>query len=202
MPFCHRGEKEGNSERPVRFCDALSCCGSAILLLAFLEEKRFLLLFFSDIALYEDFFTCSGVTTGVVHLGRDGHGCRRKNLHLLGPYAAEGRMPREGLHILQGTTRVSSDEIRDDLVFQAPGANQFVELEFQPLEELEGGLAHGVEHMIFRMLRRNLQATAGVLRNQFFEIAAARRVEEAVLIEEKVVADATADKHVLDTWHA
>ena len=105
-------------------------------------------------------------------------------------------------HILLLASRVTADEIGDDLLAQVLLCVDAVENLLEFLELLEGWLAHEVEHLIAGMFWRYLQPAANMLGNQFFGVLSVGFVHLLILVamQQEIVADTATDEALLDAW--
>ena len=95
-------------------------------------------------------------------------------------------------HVLLRAAGVRRDEVGDQLVGEPLAAADAVKIGVQLLEEREGGLAHQLQHMLLGVLGRHLQPSRGVVADNRLEVGR---------VVEQVVADAAADKGLLDPLH-
>lgn len=154
------------------------------------EEVALLAAFLLLRAGHVDLLVRVGVLARVEHHRREGHrrGCEVLHLLEVEVQFAE-HLLRECAHVLLRASGVRRDEVGDELVGQPLAVADTVEVGIQPLEEGERRLAHELQHPLFGMLGRHLQPPRGMVLQHGFEIGP--------FIEE-VVADAAADKGLLD----
>ena len=138
----------------------------------------------------EDGLERVGVKAGVPGFCGDCHGGRREVLHLLQLEVEVFGLCCQFCHILSCATRVRADEVGDDLLAQVFAAIDVVEDALEVVEELEGRLAHEVEHTVGCVFGSYLQATAHVARDEFFGIFSVDAVDVLIarVVEQEVVA--------------
>ena len=95
---------------------------------------------------------------------------------------------------------MTGNEVGDDLLFQSFLAVDAVKLSLEFIELLERRLAHQSQHMVAGVLRSDLQSTADMAGNEFAGVFLCCPVCGFILtlVEQQVVADATANKALLD----
>ena len=94
-----------------------------------------------------------------------------------------------------------ADEIRNDLrLFLAGLFRRTVKLLLELVEELEGRLAHDSQHVVARVLGRDLEPAGNVMLGQFFDVALMARFRlgrHALVVKKKIIADAAGNEGVI-----
>ena len=141
-----------------------------------------------------------GVVTRVEHLRRDGHRGGGKVLHLLKTIAHLTRNLCQLSHVSLRTTRVTGNEVGDNLLVEAFFAIDSVKLALEVEELLEGGLAHEHQDVVGSVLRSHFQTSADVAGDEFASVLTGSLVDGIVLavMQQKVVAHTAADETLLD----
>ena len=89
-----------------------------------------------------DRLECVGMETGVPSLGRDSHGCGGEILYLLQMEVEAAGDDSQLGHLFGTATRVTGDEVGNQLLVQSMLSIHSVEYLFELTEETERGLAH------------------------------------------------------------
>ena len=134
-----------------------------------------------------------GVDAGVVHLGAEGHGRRREVLYLLEAVAQPFHLDGKVGHVFELAAGVRADEIRNQLVAETCLATDGVKLCLGLEEEVEGRLAHKLQHMVAGMLGSHLETAADMVQHHMAEV-----VPAAILLGKEVTTDAATDIDMLD----
>ena len=138
----------------------------------------------------------------VPSLSRHGHRGRREVLHLF-------QMEVEALgddcqfgHVLLRASRMTADEVRDNLLAEVQFVVYLVEYLLEVVELGERRLSHDMKHRIAGVLGSHLKASAHMLGNEFTGVFLGSLVDDWVLafVKQQVVAHTTADETLLDTW--
>ena len=143
-----------------------------------------------------------GVHPGGINLGRDRHRRGREILHLLQAEAEVLGLERELGHVLGTGAGVRADEIRDDgsVGFTSLGRGA-VELFLELVEQAEARLAHDAQHVVAGVFGGDLDATGHMMGGEFldvFFVAGLHLGGHALVVQEKVVADAAGHVGVVD----
>lgn len=125
-------------------------------------------------------------------LGGDGHGGGREVLHLLKlEVEALGEHGKFG-HVFGCASGMRADEVGDELLMEVMAAVHLIEDALEVVEELEGWLAHEVEHTLGGVFGGYLEAAAHMLGDEFLGVLPIDLVGALVtrVVEQEVVAHA------------
>lgn len=103
-------------------------------------------------------------------------------------------------HVLCCASRMTADEVGDDLLTQILAPVDIVEDAFELMEELEGWLAHEVEHTVRGVFRSHLQTSADMLGDEFLCIFPVVLVDAFItrIVKQEVIAYTRTDETLLD----
>lgn len=110
-------------------------------------EKHQILLFLTDwVGLHKDGLHSVGIDAGVVHLGGERHRRGCEILYLLETVAEFLHRNSQVCHISDGTARMGTDEIRNELITESSRGTDAVEVLLGAKEKVERGLSHDVQY--------------------------------------------------------
>lgn len=102
--------------------------------------------------------------------GGYGHGSGCEILHLLELEVKVLGYHGKFCHVLGCASGMGTDEVGDELLTEIVAMVDVVKDEFEVVEELEGGLAHEVEHTVGGVFGSDFEATADMAGDEFFGI--------------------------------
>ena len=108
---------------------------------------------------------------------------------------------RQLRHICLGTSRMTGDEVGDELLVEVLLLIDAIEKTLEVVELLERRLAHQLEHLVAGMFRCHLQPSADMTGDELAGILHGGLVACLVLaaMQDEVVANPAADETFLDT---
>lgn len=148
----------------------------------------------------EDFLARVGMIARIIYFGRDGHGRRSEILHLLEMEIKLFCLGGELGHIDLSASRMTRYKIWYELLTQTEAVVGAVENRLEIIEEPERWLAHDLKDRVAGVFRRHFKTSRYMIGNQLFVITAVGLVDCAVagVVHRQVIADAAADKGLLD----